>query len=223
MRKRAGAAAEDVDERVVRFIASDGSVDRFGDVIEPAGWDLRNFRRNPILLWMHDHALGPIGNVAVSGPDAIAVKDGKLVATANFASENLSEPVQRLRLWEQVKAKLLRTFSISARPLEAPDAIRDAKNERVTGYRYPKVELLEISLVAVPANPNAIVHRTLARARRIRNSAGFRGRRVSRIPRGLLRRDAGTNSRHPNYQAASGVTQMLGDAHENVRTHRGAG
>jgi hypothetical protein len=156
--KRADAVADSVDEekRVVRFVASDGGTDRYGDVIDQDGWDLRAFKRNPILLWMHNHAIGPIGKIVVKGDDALAVKDGKLLATAEFADEGLSEPVERLRLWKQVKAGLLRAFSISARPTVPPEMIRDKSDQPTGGYLYRKLELLEISLVSVPANPRAL-------------------------------------------------------------------
>jgi len=42
------------------FVMSDGSVDRMGDVIEPAGWRLDRFHRNPVALFNHDRDF-PIG------------------------------------------------------------------------------------------------------------------------------------------------------------------
>ncbi|WP_200857337.1 hypothetical protein, partial [Klebsiella pneumoniae] len=40
---------------------SDDSVDRMGDIIEQAGWQLADFRKNPIALFAHDSRF-PIGN-----------------------------------------------------------------------------------------------------------------------------------------------------------------
>ena len=40
----------------MRFVASDESVDRYGDIIRASGWQLDNFRKNPVLLFAHDFA-----------------------------------------------------------------------------------------------------------------------------------------------------------------------
>jgi len=48
--KAAPAPADDPLE----FVMSDGTVDRMGDIIEPDGWRLDNFRRNPVALFKHD-------------------------------------------------------------------------------------------------------------------------------------------------------------------------
>jgi hypothetical protein len=39
-----------VGERQIRVIASDATPDRMGDVLEPGGCQLDDFRRNPIML-----------------------------------------------------------------------------------------------------------------------------------------------------------------------------
>ena len=36
------------------FVLSDGSVDRMGDVIEPAGWQLDKLKSDPPVLFNHD-------------------------------------------------------------------------------------------------------------------------------------------------------------------------
>ena len=38
----------------MEFILSDATADRFGDIVEPAGWQLDNFKKNPIALFGHD-------------------------------------------------------------------------------------------------------------------------------------------------------------------------
>lgn len=141
-------AAVDVAKREASFIASDGSVDRFGDVLEPAGWDLTAFRRNPVFLWNHNTD-APIGTVP-----SIDVKDARLLARTRFIEPGLSERADQL--FQMVAAGHLCAVSIGARALADPEPILDAK-ECLTGFRYPAMELLELSLVSVPANPNALL------------------------------------------------------------------
>ncbi len=41
--------------------ASIESEDRAGDVIRAEGWELDNYRLNPVILWTHRHDLLPVG------------------------------------------------------------------------------------------------------------------------------------------------------------------
>lgn len=142
-----GETAVDHVKREASFVASDGSVDRFGDVLEPAGWDLKAFRRNPVFLWNHDTS-APIGTVP-----AIHVRDERLVARTRFLEAGISS--QADQLFRLVEAGVLCAVSIGARALAEPEPIRD-KQDNITGLRYGAMELLELSLVSVPANPNAL-------------------------------------------------------------------
>lgn len=148
--QRAEALADVVEEdRTARFIASDATVDRYGDIVEPKGWDLANFRRNPIFLWMHSQ-YQPIGTVK-----KIGLEDGALIATVRFYDPGDSKIADDL--WRLVKKKKLRAVSVGFTVKSADDYeyIRD-ESDRVTGIRYLRQELLELSLVSVPANPNAL-------------------------------------------------------------------
>ena len=55
------------------FILSDGSIDRMGDVIEPAGWQLDKLKSDPPVLFNHDR-----GQMVGRWTD-IRVKEGKLI------------------------------------------------------------------------------------------------------------------------------------------------
>jgi len=137
------------EERTATFIASDETVDRYGDIVSVKGWDLANFRRNPVFLWMHSQ-FQPIGKVK-----KIGVEGDKLIATVRFFDQGDSKTADDL--WRLVKKKLLRAVSVgfTVKGDEDIEPIRD-ENDRVTGFRFLRQELLELSLVSVPANPNAL-------------------------------------------------------------------
>jgi HK97 family phage prohead protease len=144
--------ADATEDRTVRFVASDESVDRYGDVIAADGWQLKSFRDAPRFLWNHDYN-SPIGTV----PE-IEVRGTRLLARAKFEAMGVFRALSD-SLWEMVKAGILNTVSVgftvgNEKGLDY-DLIYD-DDERVTGYRYLRPELLELSLVTVPANPNAI-------------------------------------------------------------------
>jgi hypothetical protein len=48
-------------DRTLEFIGSTAHVDRYGDIIEVAGWDLKHFKQNPVFMWAHNYNVPPIG------------------------------------------------------------------------------------------------------------------------------------------------------------------
>jgi HK97 family phage major capsid protein/HK97 family phage prohead protease len=132
------------DDDPYEFIMSDESVDRMGDVIEQAGWKLANFTSNPIALFGHDSSF-PIGNWK-----NVRVEGGKLRGRLELLAIGFSARIDELRAL--VEAKMLRAVSVGFKPLDA-EALSGSK---VGGVRFKKQELVECSLVSVPANPNAL-------------------------------------------------------------------
>lgn len=127
------------------FVLSDDTLDRYGDVIDAQGWDLRNFKKNPIALFGHSGSF-PIGNWT-----NIRVEGNKLIATLKLASKGTSDRIDELI--NLVEQGILRAVSVGFRPLESEPI--DPKKP-YGGQLYTKQELLETSLVSVPANPAAL-------------------------------------------------------------------
>jgi hypothetical protein len=50
--------------RSLDFVISTASVDRYGDTVAVDGWKLTNFRKNPVVLWMHDNTMLPVGKAS---------------------------------------------------------------------------------------------------------------------------------------------------------------
>jgi HK97 family phage prohead protease len=129
--------------RQFRGVASTGVVDRMEDIVVPEGGDVSEFRRNPILLYQHD-STQPIGTVP-----SIALVAGRWEFLAEFAPEGVSEKAdEACRL---VKCGVLSALSIGFLP---------SKIERIpnsNGVRFTKWSLLELSVVSVPACPDALV------------------------------------------------------------------
>lgn len=124
------------------FVLSDATVDRYGDTIEADGWDLRWFKQNPIALFGHDGSF-PIGTW-----DDIRVEGGKLLARLKLAAEGTSPRIDELR--RLVQQGILKAVSVGFKPVESEPMGKRG------GIRYMKQELLETSLVSVPANPAAL-------------------------------------------------------------------
>ncbi|HEX2634799.1 MAG TPA: phage major capsid protein [Bradyrhizobium sp.] len=124
------------------YVLSDATVDRYGDVVEPAGWVLDNFKSNPIALFNHrpDQVVGTWGNVRV-------VKDALMAEfqPAEPGTSRIADEVRRL-----VEQGVLRAASVGFHGIEA-EPIKGTR-----GTRYKSQELVETSIVSVPANPQAL-------------------------------------------------------------------
>jgi HK97 family phage prohead protease len=143
---RCECKATSATEPVLEFIGSDGSVDRYNEVIDQKGWDLSNFRANPVIPDCHDYS--SIARI-LGRARSVEVKDGKLVNEVEFCTEN---PLGMMA-WKMSKAGFIKSQSVGFIPLEWTNGIGRDQPDRT----FTKCELLEISLVVVPANPGATV------------------------------------------------------------------
>lgn len=135
----------DSDQRIIRGIASTPTVDRMGDIVVPTG---AKFQTPLPLLLYHDHDK-PVGSVT-----AVAVTDEGIEFEAKLP--DVPEPgmvKQRVdEAWHSIKHSLLAAVSIGFRVLE--DGIEMLDNG---GVKFSRWEWYELSLVAVPAQPEAVI------------------------------------------------------------------
>lgn len=127
------------------FILSTPTRDSYGDVVK-APWNLTRFKANPIALWMHD-AERPIGrweNVRMDGDNLV----GTLVLAARGTCDEIDE------LWSLIEQGILKAVSVGFRPGKAEPI--DPKNPW-DGYVLSDNELIECSLVSIPANAEALL------------------------------------------------------------------
>lgn len=130
------------------FVASDESKDSHGDIVRAASWDLKRYTSNPIVLFGHDNQ-NPVG-VSVK-----TWKDGtRLMSTIKLAEEGTSPFIDTLR--KLVAQKIIRSVSVGFKPTVEPLRITDKQGNWLGGFEFVGQELLEISLVSVPSNPNAL-------------------------------------------------------------------
>lgn len=125
------------------FVLSDETPDRMDDVIMSDGWDLASFQKNPIALFNHN-SNAPIGKWA-----NVRVVDKQLRGHLELAPAGTSDRVDEIR--KLIDAGILRAVSVGFRPKESRP-----RPESDFGLFFTKAELVETSLVSVPANPNAL-------------------------------------------------------------------
>lgn len=130
------------------FVASDETIDRYGDIVRVKGWELANYKRNPIVLYQHQ------SSVPVGISDKVWIEGKALMSRIKLAAEGTSDFIDTLR--KLLQQKIIRAVSVGFVPTKQPNYLRDEKSDSIVGQEFIGQELLEISLVSVPANPAAL-------------------------------------------------------------------
>jgi len=139
-------AVESASEYDGTFVLSTETIDRDGDVIKVDGWKLGNFKKNPIALWQHDHR-NPVGNW-----ENIRVETDRLVADLKLANTNLANMTRQL-----IQDGVLKAVSVGFMPVKERMKPIEDENGDFKGWLIQAAELLEASLVSVPANQDALL------------------------------------------------------------------
>ena len=132
------------DDRTIKFIISTGSADREKDIINPTGWDTDNYLKNPVVLFAHDYNSLPVARTT-----SLKQEGDTLIAEAEFADESLNPAAEQV--YQMLRQGYLRGASVGFRPLTFQ------YNDERGGVDFEKQELLEFSVVPVPANPGALM------------------------------------------------------------------
>lgn len=134
-------ASEEDEDLLITGHASTNDTDRSGDVIVTDAWRdtkaLENYLKNPVILAFHDMSR-PIGKTVHHEVDS---KGLKITAKISKAAGGIID---------LIKEGILAAFSVGFQ-------IKDADWDHDTGTFFIKeIELLEISVVSIPANQNAL-------------------------------------------------------------------
>jgi hypothetical protein len=135
----------------VSAIVSSESIDRDGDVIRASGWNLKNFMKHPVVIANHDYA---------SLRSVIGIwEEMKVVGTTMKGTARLfigkGNP-QADWAFELAKEDAL-AFSVGFIPdMDKASPLHDDDAFGVRGMEYKSQELLEVSAVTVPSNPDAL-------------------------------------------------------------------
>lgn len=126
-----------------RAVMSTARMDRVGDVIDQAGWVLDEFKSNPVMLHEHDPSR-PVGVWK-----DVRVEAGELSGEPVWHPPEINAAADVLR--KLYEGGWLKGVSVGFRVLEA-EPMPDGR-----GWLIRKALLLECSLVAIPANADALL------------------------------------------------------------------
>jgi len=142
------------EDRTLSAVASTGVKDRDGDIIEPSGWKLRNFRKNPVIMWVHEYR--GTGALPIGNAPEVKIEDDKLKFKVKFVEKEIYPFAETV--FQMYKKRYLRTFSVGFIPLKSEELDDDDKDKKgmFSSRRYTSQELLEISGCPVPSNVEAM-------------------------------------------------------------------
>ena len=161
-----GPARIDESARSATLTISTVSKDRHGDYVLPAGCMpyLDSFKRNPVVYLNHRHHDHPIGKASSGvGNLALEVEADRIVSTCFFHGATLESD----QVFELMRLDVYRAASIGFRPIRGkrikpPEPDESAPRDQVDfgsywySFEFQLWELLEWSIVGIPANPDAV-------------------------------------------------------------------
>jgi HK97 family phage prohead protease len=138
--------AEPPPSNTIDFRSSDSTLDRYQEVITVAGWKLDTYRKNPVVQNAHNYCslADTIGKSIIT-----EVRGDHLFQRVQFAVEE--NPMAKIA-YGLYKGGFLNAVSVGFIPLRWENGTKDVGYRR----RYLEQELLEVSAVSLPANPNAL-------------------------------------------------------------------
>ena len=134
---------QDDEDRTITARVSTSDRDRDGEIVEPKGIELKDYRANPVLAWCHKYDHPAVGKALWSKTDA-----NGLICKFQFAETQFAD-----ELYQLYKGGFMKAFSIGFIPMEY-----DQKTKT-----HQKISLLEVSAVLVPANQSALVMEAYAK------------------------------------------------------------
>jgi HK97 family phage prohead protease len=130
--------ASKLAEGEVEFVVSTGDWDAHGERINVAGIDLKDFKKNPVVLWGHDGF-----NLPIAKATKIWKQDDKLMARALF---KINDEFPR-KVYEYILEGFISAVSIGG-------MVEEWGHD---GLTIAKLKMKEFSVVSIPANASAMV------------------------------------------------------------------
>jgi HK97 family phage prohead protease len=133
----------------ITWTLSTFDLDRFGERIDPQGWDYKRYRDNPVVEWAHRYDIPAIGKI-----EGLAADDNGLHGVVIFNDRDY-DPFG-WAIGQRVKAGVIRAGSVGFRVIEIELPDKETGRDGTT-LIFRKQELLEFSICNVPANPFALM------------------------------------------------------------------
>ena len=145
--------ATDEERRMVEFVASTGAVDTYGTVLPPDMWDLARYARNGVVGYQHDIYYSDDPDNVIGRGEAYTA-GGELLIRIFFEPAELNPKADKV--YRKVLFGSINAVSVGFRATAPGHWGRKADGEDPEVYYYNGQELMEVSVVNVPSNPDAV-------------------------------------------------------------------
>lgn len=160
------------DRRTFTGMATSPKPDRMGDTIDPFGC---KFAKSMPLLMYHNSRL-PVGEVRFGKATAAGIPfeaEISQVDRAGVVQDRINEAIDSL----SAKPPLIRAVSIGFRALDDPQWDKESG-----GYHFGSIEVLELSMVVIPANADATIDTVKSFDKGLPAPGSAASRRVKLLP-----------------------------------------
>ena len=150
------AEAPQGEGRRMTFVASDETRDSYGTVLPVSEWSLERYNNNGIVGYAHNlYGSYDADPDYVIGRGRAYVKGAELLVDIEFEPEGTNEIADKV--WRKLQFGSLNGVSVgfSAQGAHWGEGEEAEDGSKPTLY-YTGLELLEVSVVTIPANPNAV-------------------------------------------------------------------
>lgn len=199
--------ASATSDRIIKFIISDESTDRDGDILIASGCDFTEFAKNPQFLGFHNTRDFPMGLPKSWGVDTRAKNvwmDVYFPTLDELSSDpaTASEKAKQVdTMYQMYKLGMLNAVSVGFKVLDFQPI------ENSWGKRITKWQLAEVSAVPVPSNPNAIAQ--------ARGEKSFDPSMVDEMEKSMEK--AGRAISAANKEKLKGIHDRLTKAHDEMK------
>jgi hypothetical protein len=151
------------------FVSSDETLDRYSEIISASGWSLGSYQRNPVFQNSHQygniiHTIGKALITEIRGGDGPSPSSSPSSPDTRHLFQRIQfavdvNPIARIA-YGLYKGKFLNAVSVGFIPIRWEDGPQSSSSSSSSSApfrrKYLEQELLEVSAVGIPANPNAL-------------------------------------------------------------------
>ena len=155
MRFKNFKAQKTTQDKPIKFVASTATPDRYNDVVAQ-NWDLSAYNRNPVVLFNHNPSQMPIGK------GKAYVENDQLMLEVEFdQKDEMAKTIE-----QKVRDGYINAVSVGFQPLKSINRSAlpaDHPHHGKSGQFFSRSELLEVSIVTIPANNEATLSKQFTR------------------------------------------------------------
>lgn len=129
----------------LQMVLSDSSLDRSFERVDQSGWKLKNYKKNPVILWAHNQQIPSIGRM-----EGIKVVEERLIGNPKFDPKEI-DPFSFM-IEEKLRLGSLNCGSVGFKAIKV-EIVENARDG--TRLIIKELELFEFSICNVPTLPSS--------------------------------------------------------------------